>query len=73
MYFDFDDRYRDIEPVGSAINRRDGVAVAIVLHAVLVALMLAAPKYLQEYLPAQAVQPPPEQRRPAEQRRRSEL
>jgi hypothetical protein len=26
MCFDFDDRYRDIEPVRSAINRRDGVA-----------------------------------------------
>ena len=32
MYFDFDDRYRDIEPVGSAINRRDGVAVAVIVH-----------------------------------------
>ena len=34
MYFDFDDRYRDIEPVGSAINRRDGVAVSIMVHLV---------------------------------------
>ena len=33
MYFDFDDRYRDIEPVGSAINRRDGVALSIIVHA----------------------------------------
>ena len=59
MYFDFDDRFRDIEPVGSAINRRDGVAVAIVLHAVIVALLLIEPQYLQPYLPQQVVQPPP--------------
>ena len=38
MYFDFDDRYRDIEPVGSAINRRDGVAVSILVHAAIVAV-----------------------------------
>ena len=46
MYFDFDDRYSDIQPVGSAINRRDGVALAVVLHAVIVAVMLLAPQYL---------------------------
>jgi TonB family protein len=61
MFFDFDDRHRDIEPVGSAINRRDGVAVAIGLHAVVVALMLIAPQYLQQFLPAQVVPPPPQQ------------
>jgi TonB family protein len=60
MYFDFDDRYRDIEPVGSAINRRDGVAVSIIVHACLVALLLFAPQYLQQFLPAHAVQPPSE-------------
>ena len=70
MYFDFDDRYRDIEPVGSAINRRDGVAVAILLHAVIVAIMLIAPQYLQQFLPAQVVQPPPQQQ-PRPDRRRS--
>ncbi len=46
MYFDFDDRYRDIEPVGSAINRRDGVALAVVLHAAILAVLLIAPQYL---------------------------
>src|SRR5687768_11804155 len=46
MYFDFDDRYRDIEPVGSAINRRDGVALAVLLPAVIVAVLLLAPQYL---------------------------
>ena len=29
MYFDFEDRYERFEPVGSAINRRDGVALAV--------------------------------------------
>jgi TonB family protein len=46
MYFDFDDRYSDIEPVGSAINRRDGVALAVLLHAVIIAVLLFAPEYL---------------------------
>ena len=66
MYFDFDDRYRDIEPVGSAINRRDGVALAILVHAAVFALLLFAPEYLAQYLPAQAV-PPPQQERPQPQ------
>jgi TonB family protein len=65
MYFDFDDRYRDIEPVGSAINRRDGVALAVVVHAAILALVIFAPQYLQQYLPARPV-PPPEQQRSRE-------
>lgn len=60
MYFDFDDRYRDIEPVGSAINRRDGVAVSIVVHAAIFLFLAFAPQYLQQYLPQQLVQPPPQ-------------
>ena len=46
MYFDFDDRYSDIEPVGSAINRRDGVAIAVALHAVIIAVLLFAPQVI---------------------------
>ena len=70
MFFDFDDRYRDIEPVGSAINRRDGVAVAIALHAVLAAILLVAPQYLRQFLPEQVVQqPPPQQSPPQDQPR----
>ena len=61
MYFDFDDRYRDIDPVGSAINRRDGVAVSIIAHAALVVLLLFVPQYLEKYLPARPEQPPPQQ------------
>jgi TonB family protein len=63
MYFDFDDRYRDIEPVGSAINRRDGVAVSVMVHAAILALLIFAPQYLQQYLPARPV-PPPQQEQP---------
>jgi TonB family protein len=69
MYFDFDDRYRDIEPVGSAINRRDGVALAIVVHAAIFALLIFAPQYLEQYLPAQAVPPPPQRPQPQDQPR----
>jgi len=61
MFFDFDDRYRDIDPVGSAINRRDGVAVSIIAHAALVAVLLFAPQYLEQYLPARPEQQPPQQ------------
>jgi hypothetical protein len=64
MFFDFDDRYRDIEPVGSAINRRDGVAVSIMVHGVLLAVLMFAPSYLEQYLPARPVPPPQEQPRP---------
>jgi TonB family protein len=64
MYFDFDDRYRDIEPVGSAINRRDGVAVSILVHAAIVALLVFAPQYIQQFLPAELLQQPPPQPRP---------
>jgi len=62
MFFDFDDRYRDIEPVGSAINRRDGVAAAIIIHLLLIIVMLVAPQYIEQFLPAQVV-PPPQQAR----------
>ncbi len=62
MYFDFDDRYRDIEPVGSAINRRDGVALAIILHLLVIIFFLLAPQYLPQSLQAEVVQPPPQPR-----------
>jgi TonB family protein len=68
MYFDFDDRYRDIEPVGSAINRRDGVALAVVVHVAILALLIFAPQYVAQYLPARPV-PPPQQQRPQDQPR----
>lgn len=61
MFFDFDDRYRDIEPVGSAINRRDGVAVSILVHAAIVAVMLFGLPYVEQYLPERVVPPPPQE------------
>jgi TonB family protein len=62
MYFDFDDRYRDIEPVGSAINRRDGVALAIVLHAAILVALLMLPQYLPAAEQVELVQPQPRPR-----------
>ena len=44
MYFDFDDRYQDDALVGSAISRRDGVLLAAVVHAILIAALLFAPQ-----------------------------
>jgi TonB family protein len=62
MYFDFEDRYSGIEPVGSAINRRDGVALAIVLHAVILAFFMIAPQYLPAPRQLEVAQPPPRPR-----------
>jgi TonB family protein len=45
MHFDFDDRYQDDAVVGSAINRRDGVLLSVVVHAVIVAALLLAPRF----------------------------
>jgi len=61
MYFDFDDRYVDFEPVGSAINRRDGVAVAVLVHVALIAAMIFAPTYLPSPTPNELRTPPPRQ------------
>ena len=66
MLFDFDDRYREIEPVGSAINRRDGVAVSIGFHIAFFVALLFLPQLLPQRQDAQAV-PPPEQQRPDNQ------
>lgn len=44
MYFDFDDRYRDEGGVDSAINRRDGVLLSVVVHALIIVLWLLAPR-----------------------------
>ncbi|HEX7283490.1 MAG TPA: cell envelope integrity protein TolA [Vicinamibacterales bacterium] len=60
MYFDFEDRYSDIEPVGSAINRRDGVAIAVALHVVIIAVLLFAPQFLPApQQQAELIQQPP--------------
>jgi len=43
MYFDFDDRYQTEGGVESAITRRDGVLLSVVVHAGVIALFLLAP------------------------------
>ena len=58
MYFDFDDRYRDIEPVGSAINRRDGVAVSVFVHAAILIALLFLPQFLPQRSPEELVMQP---------------
>ena len=62
MYFDFDDRYSDIEPVGRAINLRDGVVVSVIVHA---AIFAAAD--LRARVPAEL----PARARPRERQRRA--
>jgi hypothetical protein len=44
MYFDFDDRYEQVEAVGSAISRREGVVLSVVVHVGIVLALLFAPK-----------------------------
>ena len=51
MYFDFDDRYSDVEPVGRAINLRDGIVVSVLVHVAILALLIFAPEYLPNFLP----------------------
>jgi len=43
MYFDFDDRYEDYQPVGGSIRRWDGVLLSIGAHAVVFLAALFAP------------------------------
>lgn len=48
MYFDFDGRYTDVEPVGRAINLRDGIGLSVLVHGIVIVLMLLAPAWLPE-------------------------
>ncbi len=43
IHFDIDDRYLDEAVVGSAISRREGVMLSLLIHAGIVALLLFAP------------------------------
>ena len=43
MYFDFEDRYVDYQPVGGGIRRWDGVLISIGMHIVAVLLALLVP------------------------------
>jgi TonB family protein len=44
IHFDFDDRYQDELVVGSAISRREGKILSIVVHVAVVLLILYAPR-----------------------------
>ena len=44
LYFDLDERYQDDNVVGSAIPRREGIFLSVVLHGLLLALLIYAPQ-----------------------------
>lgn len=46
MYFDFDDRYTDVEPVGRAITPRDGALLSVAVHALVLGVLLFGPSWL---------------------------
>ena len=65
MYFDFDDRYDDYQPVGGSIRRWDGVLLSIGVHAAIFVAALFAPALpiFQPDPKAEAVAPAPEPER----------
>jgi TonB family protein len=67
IHFDFDERYQDEKVVGTAISRREGVLLSIILHGLVAAAFIIGPQ-----LPM--FQPSPEelQRRQAELERQQE-
>ncbi len=54
-YFNLDDRYSDIEPVGGALTKRDGVMLSVVVHAALALVMVFMPRlaFFQRAAPTQ--------------------
>jgi TonB family protein len=44
IHFDFDDRYRDDNVVGHAINPRDGVLLSVILHSLIAAALIIGPQ-----------------------------
>jgi TonB family protein len=67
MYFDFEDRYVDYQPVGGALRRWDGVVVSVLIHVGIVAFLLFGPalSIFQREPPLEAaVQPEIERERP---------
>ena len=43
MYFDFDDRYTGVDPVGHAISRREGIVMSVVVHVAVIGALLMLP------------------------------
>jgi TonB family protein len=60
MYFDFDDRYETVEGVGSAISRREGIVLSVVVHGLILMALMYAPRleWFQQS-PVEARQEPP--------------
>ena len=54
-YFNLEDRYEDVESVGGALNRRDGVVLSVVVHVVMALLILFMPPltFLRHAAPSQ--------------------
>ena len=67
MYFDFYDRYDEVEAVGSAISKREGVVLSVVVHVAIVLALFFVPQ-LPFFQPTEAereaARKPPPQARP---------
>jgi TonB family protein len=70
IHFDFDERYQDENVVGSAITRRDGFMVSVVVHTLIAAALLFVPQLeLFELSPEELEARQEELRRQQEQER----
>ena len=69
MLFDFYDRYENFEAVGSAISRRDGVALSVVVHGAIILLLIFAPSlaWLLPTSSTEVTEVPVEQPRPRDE------
>lgn len=56
IHFDLEDRYQDDLVVGSAISRREGVVMSVVVHAIGLALLLFAPQLIRLTQDPQAIE-----------------
>jgi TonB family protein len=64
MYFDFDDRYETVEGVGSAISRREGIVLSVVVHGLILVVLLFAPQLAWfQRAPDEVRQEPPRRER----------
>jgi TonB family protein len=69
MYFDFEERYEDYQPIGGSLRRWDGLLLSVGVHVVMVLLALFAPALAVLFpQPTQAEEivrtPPPRQEPP---------
>ena len=67
IHFDFDDRYRDEDVVGTAISRREGVLYSMIIHGLIAAAFIVGPR-----LPMFQQSPEELERRQAELERQRE-